>query len=75
MQLIKFLASKESSEKFIKSGLIVPARTDVEDAFLKSAKGSETFLKIISTSKPTPVSVNYNEILDKLSEKLEYKFN
>ncbi len=75
LQLIKFLASKESSEKFIKSGLIVPARTDVEDAFLKSAKGSETFLKIISTSKPTPVSVNYNEILDKLSEKLEYKFN
>ncbi len=75
IKLVEFLASKQSSEKFIKSGLIVPARRDVKDVFVHSAQGSETFLKIIETSKPTPVSVNYNEILDKLSEKLEYKFN
>ena len=75
IKLVEFLASKQSSEKFIKSGLIVPARRDVKDVFIHSAQGSETFLKIIETSKPTPVSVNYNEILDKLSEKLEYKFN
>ena len=75
LRLINFLSSRESSIEFIKSGLIVPARQDVKDEFLNSAKGSQTFRNIISTSKPTPVSVNYNEVLDKLSEKLEYKFN
>ena len=75
LRLVEFLASKNNSEKFIKSGLIVPARRDVEQEFLNSGKGSKTFWQIIKTSKPTPVSVNYNEILDKLSEKLEYKFN
>lgn len=75
IKLVNFLSSKESSIKFIQSGLIVPARRDVKHEFLNSAQGSETFLDIIETSKPTPVSVNYNEILDKLSQKLEYKFN
>lgn len=74
-KLIEFLSSKESSIKFIKSGLIVPARTDVQDEFLKSAEGSKVFLEIIKTSKPTPVPLNYKEILDKLSKTLEYKFN
>ncbi len=73
--LVEFLASKKNCEKFIKSGLIVPARRDVEQEFLNSGTGSEIFWQIIQNSKPTPVSVNYNEILDKLAEKLEYKFN
>lgn len=75
LMLVDYLSSRQSSIKFIKSGLIVPARIDVKQEFLESAKGSDTFLKIIPSSKPTPVCVNYREILDKLSEKLEYKLN
>ena len=75
VKLVNFLASKEISEKFIKSGLIVPARCDVTDEFLNSAKGSKVFLDIIKTSKPTPVTVNYREITDRLKQKTEKKFN
>ncbi len=44
MRLIEFLASKESSEKFTQSGLIVPARIDV-------AKG-----EFLNTPHPQPLS-------------------
>lgn len=78
LKLVEFLASKESSEKFVKSGLIVPARKDVaQGAFLNNSSRitDKVFIDIIQTSKPTPVSINYNEILDKLQEKTEYLFN
>lgn len=79
VKLIKFLSSKESIEKFSASGLIVPARKDAANSkyFLDGSKpnNAKLFIDIIETSKPTPVSVNYNETLDKLKEKLEYRFN
>jgi multiple sugar transport system substrate-binding protein len=76
-KLIEFLASKTSIEKFAASGLIVPARTDAASAILdgKTPCNAQAFLKTITTSKPTPVTVNYKEETDKLREKLEYKFN
>lgn len=77
--LVKYLSSKESIEKLTQSGLIVPARKDVSNSkyFLdnKSPKNAKVFLDVIETSKPTPVSIDYKEIVDKLSEKLEYIFN
>lgn len=79
IKLIEFLASKENSEKFTQSGLIVPARKDVaqgrflEDNSLKL--NNKVFLDVIKTSKPTPVSVNYNKILDTIQEKTNYLFN
>ena len=79
LKLIEFLSSKESIEKFAKSGLIVPARIDVaQGEFLhgkNSPKYNKVFVDVIKTSKPTPVSVNYNEILDNLDEKTDYLFN
>lgn len=83
-RLIKFLASKESIEKFTQSGLIVPARIDVaEGAFLSKDKNAphnkpqkaRVFLDVIKTAKNTPVSVNYNEVQDDLKEKTNYLFN
>jgi multiple sugar transport system substrate-binding protein len=78
-KLIDFLASKDSSEKFAKSGLIVPARIDSSNskAFLdgKAPENAKVFLDVIKTSKPTPVSVDYNEITDKLAKIFEIKFN
>ncbi len=78
-RLIEFLASKESSEKFSQSGLIVPARIDVaESAFMKETQkpqNKKVFLDVIKTAKNTPVSINYNEIQDDLKEKTNYLFN
>ncbi|MDD3436913.1 MAG: sugar ABC transporter substrate-binding protein [Candidatus Gastranaerophilales bacterium] len=80
MRLINFLASKESIEKFTQSGLIVPARIDVaRGKFLRSKnlppKSEKVFIDVIKTAKPTPVSVNYNEIQDEIQEKTQYLFN
>lgn len=78
-KLIEYLASEASSEKFAQSGLIVPARIDSANSkvFLDGdkPKNAKVFLEVIKTSKPTPVSVNYNEILDNLNKKFEKMFN
>ncbi len=78
-KLVDFLASKRSIEKFAASGLIVPAREDVAESiyFLDNKKPLHTrvFLDVIKTSKPTPVSVDYKEILDNLKGRFEYLFN
>lgn len=79
VKLIDFLASKSSIEKFSKSGLIVPARKDVSKGIFLSDEHSQinnkVFIDAIKMSKPTPVSVNYNEILDDIKEKTNYLFN
>lgn len=79
MQLVKYLSSKESLQKFSKSGLIVPARIDSANskAFLDGSnpQNAEVFLDIIETSKPTPVNPNYYEILDDTNKIFEKVFN
>lgn len=79
VKLIKFLASKENSQKFAQSGLIVPARIDsaYSELFLDGKKphNAQAFLNTAKNSVPTPVTVNYNEILDDLNSKTEYVFN
>ncbi len=79
IKLIKFMASKENSQKFAQSGLIVPARIDSANSkyFLdnQKPKNSQAFLDTAINSVPTPVTVNYNEILDDLNAKTEYMFN
>lgn len=78
IRLIEFLASKKSIEKFTRSGLIVPARKDIAKEFSLEGglpQNAEVFIDVIKTSKPTPVSVNYNEIQDDLKTKTNYLFN
>lgn len=78
-KLVNYLASSKNSEKFATSGLIVPARKDASRSkyFLDGQKPvhSKIFLDIIETSKPTPVTVDYREITDKLKKSMETKFN
>lgn len=78
-RFVAYLSSKESIEKFTQSGLIVPARSDVENSryFLdgKKPEHAEIFLDVIKTSKPTPVNVNYKEVLDKYNPVFEHAFN
>ena len=75
---INFISNKKNIEKLTESGLIVPARRDVQTSkyFLdgKSPQNAQIFINIINTSKPTPVSINYREILDNLSPKFEKMF-
>ena len=79
IKLILFLSSKENIEKMTQSGLIVPARIDAANSkyFLDSKKpeSAKVFLDVIKTSKPTPVSVNYNEVTDRMKEYTEKLFN
>ena len=78
-KLVNYLASSKNSEKFATNGLIVPARKDASRSkyFLDGQKPvhSKIFLDIIETSKPTPVTVDYREITDKLKKSMETKFN
>lgn len=78
-KLIEYLSSKKSIEKFSKSGLIVPARIDVAKGEFSQSENSppnpKVFLDIIKSSKPTPVSINYSEIIDDIKEKTNYLFN
>lgn len=79
LKLIRFLSSKDNSQKFAQSGLIVPARMDsaYSKSFLDGKKphNAQAFLNTAKNSVPTPVTVNYNEILDDLTAKTEYLFN
>lgn len=79
LRLVKYLSSKEVSEKFTASGLIVPARKDVAESkvFLDGQKpyNAKVFLDAVEFSKPTPVNVDYRIILDELKAKNEYIFN
>ncbi len=78
-KLVNYLSSKNSIEKFTQCGLIVPARSDVATSKYffdgKKPHNTKVFLNVIKTAKPTPVPVNYNEILDSLSNYFEEKFN
>ena len=76
-KFVEYLASKENSEKFATSGLIVPARKDSANSIIdgQKPKSSKVFLDIIKTSKPTPVTVNYREITDNLKKDMEKRFN
>ena len=68
IKLVDFLSSKDSSEKFKTSGLIVSARKDVKES-------SKVFENAIKTSHPTPVKPDYRELLDKIKKENEPVFN
>ena len=78
-QLVKYLSSKQSIERLTQSGLIVPARIETANSKYffdnQQPNNADTFLSVIETSRPTPVTVNYREVLDTLKTKTEKLFN
>ena len=74
-RFVNYLSSKESIEKFTKSGLIVPARIDVQISDGQKPESSQIFIDIIKYSKPTPVTKDYREIINQLKSDLEYKYS
>lgn len=72
IEFIKYLSSKEVSEKLAKDGLIVPARIDVANEYIKNSIPHEKiFITMLKNTKPTPVNKNYNRINDIIIEKTE----
>lgn len=68
LKFIEFLSSKPTIEQFTQTGLIIPARNDVK------AENSEAYSQALKTALPTPVTVDYNKILDKRKEELQKMF-
>lgn len=69
LKFVEFLSSRQTIEKFTQTGLIIPARKDV------SAENSEVYAKALETAEPTPVTVDYNKILDRRKEELQKMFD
>lgn len=72
---IKYLASKETSILFVKTGLITPARTDTANSqeFLApnlKPKNSKIFINSLENSKPTPVNESYIQIIDEVTKNI-----
>lgn len=74
VELIKFLSSQETMNKFVQSGLIVPARKDSAKIFMNQDKKNEPFIEMLKNAKPTPVNENYSKINDILKEKSQIIF-
>ena len=69
LKFVEFLSSKQTIEKFTQTGLIIPARNDVE------AENSESYLEALKTALPTPITVDYNKILDERKEEFAKMLN
>lgn len=69
LRFVEYLASTPVIEKFAATGLIVPARNDVDFS------GKEVYLKTLRTAQPTHVTIDYNKLLDSLKINLENLFN
>ena len=63
-KFVKYLASKESSEYFMNTGLVVPARIEVSKKI-----DNKVFLEAIAKSKPLSVDKNYRKMVDKMNKK------
>ena len=78
IKFVQYLSNEKNIKQMTKSGLITPARIDVANSneFLSGKpKSSQVFIDIIKTSKATPISKNYNEIIDNLTKENEKLFN
>lgn len=64
-KFIEFLSSKESSEYFMNTGLIVPARIDVSKEI-----DNKVFTDAIEKSKTINVRKDYKRIVDRMNKKL-----
>lgn len=74
-KLVEFLSSEQSLQKFTKSELIVPARKDTLKGEFANSPYNKAFINAIKYAKPTPVSVDYNELINKLNQQNENIFN
>ena len=70
IKFVQYLSSKESSEYFTSTGLVVPARKDTAQVLNNNKHNEKVFLEIIEHSKPTNINKDYKKISDKINQLL-----
>ena len=71
IKFVQYMASEKTSEYFVKTGLIVPARKDSAKLLNNNKHNEKVFLEVIGKSENTPVSKDYNKLTDKLNKELD----
>lgn len=69
IKFAKFLASEKSSEYFVKTGLIIPARIKASLLLDNNKHNEKAFLDAIKHSKATVTNKNYKKITDAINLK------
>lgn len=80
INFIKYISSSNATEEFAKSGLIIPARKEIAEDYLKFNKNEkpnneDIFIEMLKYTKPTPINKNHNKINDIINEKMEAVLN
>jgi multiple sugar transport system substrate-binding protein len=76
LRFVEYMTSKDVSNTFAQSGLVVPARIEsaYSEAFLNTSQKPKTakmFLTAVENGKPTEVNENYQKVADILKTTLE----
>lgn len=80
IKFIKYISASSATEEFTKSGLIIPARKEIAEKYLKHSKlekpnNEDLFIEMLQYTKPTPINKNHNKINDIIIEKMEAVLN
>ena len=70
LKFVEFLSSESSSEYFMETSLIVPARISVAEKLNSNMHNEKVFLEVISDSQKTLVSKDYKKLVDKFNSKI-----
>lgn len=70
-KFVEYLSSKENISKMTMSGLIIPARKDINPSILGGDSDSQTvFINAVSKSVPQKITPSYNKIVDKINDSI-----
>jgi multiple sugar transport system substrate-binding protein len=69
-KFVEYLSSEKSSEYFAQTGLIIPARIEASKK-IGNEHNEQVFLKVIETSKKTPVNKDYKKLTDKINKRFK----
>ncbi len=70
-KFVEYLSSKENISKMAMSGLIVPARKDINPSILgDNVETQQVFINAIHKSVPQKITPSYNKIVDNLNDSI-----
>ena len=70
-KFVEYLSSKENISKMTMSGLIIPARKDINPSILGGDSDSQTvFINAVSKSVPQKITPSYSKIVDKINDSI-----
>lgn len=69
IKFVKYISSKEVSEYYTSTGLIVPARIDTSQKLNNNLHNEKVFIDVIKHSEATPVNKKYKKTTDEINLK------